>query len=620
MSDADRDKVTFPARGSRLQTRWLAPLALVVGLVYLSWRLSTGRGVHPALFWPLLGVEVFLWARLALRSVVTWELSPAQLLPARSIRDVDVVVAAYAEPLDVVRACLIGCREIRYPHRTWLVDDADRPELRLLAEEMGVQYVARPDPLGGRTGARNHVLHQASGELLLILDADQVPLPDAIHRVVGYFDKPAVAVVQTPLEYQNRDSILHAEHHRHERSLTNEVINPGRDHMRSAVWEGSSAMLRREAFLDIGGIPTSASTGELQATVKLQQAGWTVRYHRDVIAYGLAAHDLRALLRERARWARGHLAIVTTLHNPLWARGLEKRRRLAHVELLSDYFAAPVHLVGVAVLVATLLTGQLPLNAQPVVFFVLFGAWTLLASGARVGLGRGTVRAGETAMHSAITFQIHLSAIVATLTRIDRRFDARFAPRTDSGGLDVLRQLGLLSALTLILEFALAARLLDSLVGMPLPGKVGGLELVGLTVVCGTMLWFLLRVLGVFVRRRQYRASHRQRIDLPGLVEGQPAKILDANTRGASIVSTRQFPEGGEVRIGLRVIRVDGSESDLWFDGIVRSSVPNQHGNRWRLGCEFVDVDPEARDLLVEYLAVVRPFGELRAESTTIDA
>ncbi len=604
----------------QLSTPWLAPVAIVLGACYLGWRLTTSAGVHPLLFWGLLGVEAFAWLRLVLRTYVTWSVTPSALQPARTIRSVDVVVTAYAEPAEIVRAALIGCREIRYPHETWLVDDRHRDDLRELAEEMGVNYVARSEPTNGRTGALNHVLQHTSGDFLLLLDGDQVPLPDAIHRTIGFFDDPRIALVQTPLEYQNRDSVLHADHSRHERSLTNEVVNPGRDHLDAALWEGPSAMLRRDALLAIGGIPTRGTTGELQATVRLQGAGWHTKFHGDVIAYGLAAHNLRTHLRERARWARGHLAICTTKDNPLWARGLEWRQRISHIELLSDYFASAVHIVGLTVLVLSLLSGRLPLNAEAAAYLIGFAGWNGLAGLARDSLGRGRVRGGEAALHSALTLQIHLLALLTATLGIDRRFKPTNGPRTDHRGLDVLRQLSLLSVVTLILEAAIALRLLDSLVGVPLPGRISGLDLVGLVAICGAILWFLLRVLGIFVGRRQYRANHRLEVDMTGVLEGRPVKVLDANATGLSLITPASIPTGHQVRIGLRVSRVDGSTADLWFDAIVRSSVPNQHGTRRRLGCQFVGIDDLTRDRLIEYLAVVRPFAELRSAEQVVSA
>lgn len=589
----------------------------VVGALYLAWRSSTAGGVDPRLFWPLFGAEVFLYLRFLLRASVAWELGPSSALAPRSVRRVDIIVAAYAEPLDIVRATLIGCREVQYPHQTWLVDDRHRPELAHLAAEMGVGYLARDDTSHGRAGALSHALQHTNAEFALLLDADQVPLPDALHRTMGPFEDPAVAVVQTPFEYQNTDSVLHADEHRHERSLTNDVVNRGRDSLGAALWEGPSAVVRREALDAIGGIAMSGTAGELQTTIRLHAGGWKTSYVPVAIAHGLAAHDLKTLLRQRARWARGHLAVCTTRESPLWASGLSARQRLSHIELLSDYFVSLAHLAVLGTLVASLISGHLPMHAPPLHFLGAFGAWFVLSSWGRTALGRGRLMTGEVALHSVLTFQIHLGAIAAAVTGSRRRFGMNDGPRVDQGGFDVVRQLSLVAAATLVLEAAIALRLLDTLVGVPLPGRIGGLDLVVLTGISGMLLWFSLRVLGVFVSRRQRRAIHRNSIDSPGVINDRPVKLLDANTRSASVITTETVTVGQQVRLGLRVVRVDGTECDLWFDAIVRSSVLNQHHSRRRLGLQFIEADQATLDILVEYLAVVRPFHSLRSGDST---
>ncbi len=592
---------------------WIAYGGLVVGAAYLLWRASTGQGVPALLFWPLLIVEAFTWFRVAMRAALTWSISPSTLQASNQLHQTAIVVAAFTESVDSVRATLIGCREVRYPHTTVLMDDADRDDLALLADEMGVTYLRRTDKVGGRTGALNHVLSTVSSDLLLLLDGGQVPLPDALHRTVGYFDDPTMAVVQTPIEYQNRDSVIHAERNRHDRSFNNEVLSPGRDHWDAAVWEGPAALIRRDAFLDIGGIPRSGSTGELQATIELQSRGWTTRFHTDVIAYGLAAHDLRSLLQERARWARGHLAVLFTRRNPLWKRRLQPAQRLSHIELLSNDLAALFHMVGLAVLVASLLTGRLPFNASPLVVGAALIVATLAGSASRVSLGRGRVAVGETALQSALSFQINLTALAATILRYDRRFAPLSGPRTDSGGLDVLRQLSVLATTTLVLEVALALRLLDSLVGAPLPGEMTGLPLAVVAGASTVVLWFLLRVLGVFVGRRQLRTDHRQNVDLSGVADGTTVVVRDLGLGGFSIVTDQPATVGDRFDIGLQVLRVDGTPADVWTRAEVRSSVSAADGRGYRLGCQFTDLDPGSRDLLLEFLVVTRPFAELRA-------
>jgi cellulose synthase/poly-beta-1,6-N-acetylglucosamine synthase-like glycosyltransferase len=58
---------------------------------------------------------------------------------------VDVFVATYDEPLEVLEATLAGCAALSYPHETFLLDDGRRWEMAALAAEWGAQWITRPD-------------------------------------------------------------------------------------------------------------------------------------------------------------------------------------------------------------------------------------------------------------------------------------------------------------------------------------------------------------------------------------------------------------------------------------------------------------------------------------------
>jgi cellulose synthase (UDP-forming) len=596
---------------------WVALVALAVGAAYLWWRwTSTKFGTSSLLFHGMFVAEVTLWIRLALRTHTAWTLSTPAAPPLTSLRSVDVVITAFAEPVEVVRATLIGSRAIHHPHHTWLVDEGHREELRDLAASLGVRYIARSQTTGARTGAINHVLQTSSADLILILDTDQVPMPDVLHRTAGYFDQPDVAIVQTPLEYSNRDSLLHSDHARHERSHHNEVLSPARDHLNAALWEGPGALLRRQALLSIGGIPTGGTTGELQATVRLHSQGWTTRYHQGIVVQGTAPHNLDAFLTQRARWARGHLAILASRDNPLLRRGLSFRQRLSHLDQIAEYLAAPFHLILLTILVATLLTGKLPLTADVQTLVPFAGAWLGLTSLSWVALSRRRVEFRETAMRSAVTLEINLEALVSVVFGVKRRFAPVTRAGTDSGGYDVLKQLQLLALLTVILEGAIAARLLDALIGWPLPAEVGGTALVGMTAAAGVVLLFALRVLGVFVNRRQLRSQYRQSVDFGGLVEGRMVKISDLSHDGIGFVSTAMYRSGETVDVRVRLPMADGRIVDLQLLAVIRSALPNQSATRWRIGAQVVGLDDSSRDSLVEYVSVVRPFQTLRDQVT----
>ncbi len=56
---------------------------------------------------------------------------------------VDVFITTYNEPVDLVLRTAAAAKRIRYPHRTWILDDGARPELAAAAAELGVDYMTR---------------------------------------------------------------------------------------------------------------------------------------------------------------------------------------------------------------------------------------------------------------------------------------------------------------------------------------------------------------------------------------------------------------------------------------------------------------------------------------------
>ena len=88
--------------------------------------------------------------------------------------------------------------------------------------------------------------------------------------------------------------------------------------------------------------------------------GWRTRYHNEVLVQGLAPHDLAGFLLQRARWARGNLAVFRTPQNPITCPGLAPKQRLSYFASLNNYFSGLQRLVLLLVLAWTLVTGRLP--------------------------------------------------------------------------------------------------------------------------------------------------------------------------------------------------------------------------------------------------------------------
>lgn len=103
----------------------------------------------------------------------------------------------------------MGVQQIRYPHETYVLDDGNRPEVAELARELGCHYLARPTREHAKAGNLNYGLQHSSGEFVAVLDADHVPVPEFLDRLLGYFSDERVAFVQAPQEFANIDSYQH---------------------------------------------------------------------------------------------------------------------------------------------------------------------------------------------------------------------------------------------------------------------------------------------------------------------------------------------------------------------------------------------------------------------------
>ena len=84
--------------------------------------------------------ELFGWVSLGLYAFLAWRVPASRRRPLpRVVPSIDVFVCTYDESRDILEATLAGCRAIRVPHTTYLLDDGRRPELRMIAATMGAR-------------------------------------------------------------------------------------------------------------------------------------------------------------------------------------------------------------------------------------------------------------------------------------------------------------------------------------------------------------------------------------------------------------------------------------------------------------------------------------------------
>src|SRR4051812_33125584 len=185
--------------------------------------------------------------------------------------------------MEVLPPPLAGCRPPPPPPPPSLLDDGKRSERAEPPRPAGAESLPRPDNSHAKAGNINAALTRTEGELVLMLDADHVPMPDALDAMVGYFDDERMALVQSPHDFFNHDSVQHYVVGRHEQSLFYRVVCPGKDRHGAAYWCGSAALISRQALLEIGGVATETIAEDFHTTIRMQRYGWKSRYHDEVL-------------------------------------------------------------------------------------------------------------------------------------------------------------------------------------------------------------------------------------------------------------------------------------------------------------------------------------------------
>ncbi|WP_242126277.1 glycosyltransferase [Sphingobium sp. Sx8-8] len=321
-------------------------------LYYLQWRITQtipwGQG-WGKLWWPLtcLFVEsaalfdgailLAILARPRNRSVEAdageARLRAAWAEDAAGLPAVDVFIATYNEPREVLEKTILGCLALDWPDaRVWVLDDGRRPWVRDLCLAKGAGYVNRPDNKGAKAGNINHGLTVTDAPFVAVFDADFVPRRDFLLRTMGFFDSKRIGIVQVPHSFYNHDPMQTnlglQQAMPDDQRFFFEAIMPGRDGWDAAFCCGSNSVTRRTLFESIGGgLPEGSITEDMLLTLASLRQGYVTRYLNEPLAHGLAPESTAAFFVQRQRWAQGAIQILYLKQGPL-GPGLKLRYRL----------------------------------------------------------------------------------------------------------------------------------------------------------------------------------------------------------------------------------------------------------------------------------------------------
>jgi cellulose synthase (UDP-forming) len=334
--------------------------------------------------------------------------------PAKGLR-VDVFITTYNEDVALVRQTARAAIRMRYPHRTFILDDGRRPEIQDLARELGCNYLTRPTNEHAKAGNWNHAFVRTDAEFIATFDADHVPRSTFLLRTLGFFADPRVAYVQVPQEYHNFDSIQHSvdwnrRRLHSEQSAFFDLIMPGKDRCNAAYFCGTGAVLRRTALVPHGGILTGTVTEDLHTSIVLHSEGWKSVYVHENLVTGLATMDLKSYATQRLRWAEGNLKVMAQI-NPITCPGLSLPQRLNYFGSLFHWTTGLQKVVFYVAPAWMLMSGSFPIAHFDTRFLVVYLSFlsSLIISYKVLTRGRGQLLMDE--LYNMVSFFTLLTAM-----------------------------------------------------------------------------------------------------------------------------------------------------------------------------------------------------------------
>jgi cellulose synthase/poly-beta-1,6-N-acetylglucosamine synthase-like glycosyltransferase len=233
-----------------------------------------------------------------------------------------------------------------------------------------VTVIHRKKREGFKAGALQTALDGTKGELFVLFDADHMPSPDFLQRIVPYLSSDKMVAFA-----QVRQSYLHDA-----KSWVTRALGLGTDAYAFVDQEarfsadllthfgGSGGVFRRTAVMAVGGWSSQTLAEDLDLSIRLRLRGWRWVYDRTIECPGELPASFKVLRGQQFRWASGFAGCLSKhLRSLITTDQLSLIQKLEALIYLSGYAASP--LIAIGVVLAFLYCLVFPLD------FILNGFW-----------------------------------------------------------------------------------------------------------------------------------------------------------------------------------------------------------------------------------------------------
>ncbi len=283
--------------------------------------------------------------------------SQAPLPPLTELPPVTVQLPLYNE-FNVAGRLIDAIAALDYPRDKLLIqvlDDSDDGTAQLVARQLAAlaqrgfraQHIRRRERLGYKAGALAAGLKQSADEYIAIFDADFLPPPDILRRMLPYLlADPGLGIVQCRWGHLNasENSLTRAQR----LSIDTHFVVEQAARNRSGwliPFNGTGGLWRRSCIEAAGGWSADTLTEDLDLSYRAQMAGWRSLFLPELEVPGEIPPQLAAYKQQQARWATGNTQCLRKLAQPILVSKLKAMQKIMAIQHLCQYLPPPLMLL-----------------------------------------------------------------------------------------------------------------------------------------------------------------------------------------------------------------------------------------------------------------------------------
>jgi len=206
-----------------------------------------------------------------------------------------------------IQMCVDSVRAMDYPLKKEIIviDDGSKDNsAEILKGIKGIKVIFKKKN-AGKAAALNDGIRAAKGEIIAAIDSDTFPQPDALKKMIPYFDNPQVgAVTGLVRAYQPKKFIEKIQEVEYLISFGffQTVLAEINGIM---VTPGPMSLYRRSVLRDIGGYDEQNITEDMEIALRLQKNHYRIAACPEAVIYTDVPKKISHLFRQRTRWYRG---------------------------------------------------------------------------------------------------------------------------------------------------------------------------------------------------------------------------------------------------------------------------------------------------------------------------